>query len=70
VFKETAMQVAKLQEDMEARGKAAIVEMEEAVTTALAGKVDRAAKHGKNPGTSRVSGKIYGVDLRQLRSQN
>ena len=53
MFKETAMQVAKLQEDMEARGKAAIVEMEEAVTTALAGKVDRAAKHGKNPGTSR-----------------
>jgi len=43
VFKETAMQVAKLQEDMEAREKAAIVEMEEAVATALAGEAGRAA---------------------------
>ena len=53
------MQVAKRQEDMEAREKAAIVEMEEAVAAALAGKADRAAKSGKNPGTSRVSGKIW-----------
>ena len=37
------MQVAKLQEDMKAREKAAIVEMEEAVATALAGEARRAA---------------------------
>lgn len=43
VFKETAMQVAKLQEDGVAREKAAIVEKEEAVATALAGEAERAA---------------------------
>ena len=43
VFKETALQVAKLQEDMVAREKAAIVEKEEAVATALAGEAERAA---------------------------
>ena len=42
VFKETAMQVAKLQEDMEAREKAAIVEKEEAVKAALSGEAERA----------------------------
>ena len=42
VFKETAMQVAKLQEDMEAREKAAIVEKEEAVAAALDGEAERA----------------------------
>jgi methyl-accepting chemotaxis protein len=43
VFKETALQVAKLQEDMVVREKAAIVEKEEAVATALAGEAERAA---------------------------
>lgn len=43
VFKETALQVAKLQEDMVAREKAAIVEKEEAVANALAGEAERAA---------------------------
>ncbi|MGB0630665.1 MAG: methyl-accepting chemotaxis protein [Alphaproteobacteria bacterium] len=42
VFKETAMQVAKLQEDMEAREKAAIVEKEEAVAAAVEGQEERA----------------------------
>jgi methyl-accepting chemotaxis protein len=40
VFKETAMQVAKLREDMEAREKAAIVEKEEAVKAALSGEAE------------------------------
>lgn len=43
VFKETALQVTKLQEDMVAREQAAIVEKEEAVATALAGESERAA---------------------------
>lgn len=47
VFKDTAMQVAKLQEDMGAREKAAIVEKEEAVAAALSGEAERAAESEK-----------------------
>ena len=42
VFKETPLQVAKLQEDTAAREKAAIVEKEEAVAAAVAGEAERA----------------------------
>jgi methyl-accepting chemotaxis protein len=57
VFKETALQVAKLQEDMVVREKAAIVEKEEAVATALAGEAERAADMEKNPRLKRAIGR-------------
>lgn len=52
VFKETAMQVAKLQVDMVAREQAAIVEKEEAVSSALSGEAERAADMEKTRQTA------------------